>query len=199
MLHCLGDLLTCQLIPGGGDDGGAVIQLTEQFHALMKLFILDVVRAGEHDAVGVFHLIIEEFAEILHIHLTLVCIYDGGIAVEHQIVGVDILNCLDDVGELAYAGGLDEDAVRRVFRQDFFQRFAEVAYETAADTAGVHFRYFDACILQKTAVDADFAEFVFDKNQLFSAESFGDEFFDECGFACAQETRENIDLCHFLL
>ena len=164
LLHCLYDLLTCELIPGGSDDGGVFVGGAQQLNTFLQLIFFHAAGSGEHDAVGVFYLVVEKFAEVLHVHFALVCIDDGGIAVENQFVGVDILHSLDYVGEFAYAGGLNKDAIGGIFRKDFFQGFAEISHEAAADTAGVHFRNFDACILHETAVDADFAEFIFNEN-----------------------------------
>ena len=70
----------------------------------------------------------------------------------------------------------------------------------AADAAGVHLGDVDAGILQKAAVNADLAEFVFDQHNLFTLERFLDELFDQGRFACTQKAGENINFrylfCH---
>ena len=72
----------------------------------------------------------------------------------------------DDVGELADAARLDEDAVRVILVDDLTERLAEVAHQRAADAAGVHLRHLNAGFLHEAAVDADFAELVFNEDEL---------------------------------
>ena len=42
------------------------------------------------------------------------------------------------------------------------QGLGEIAYERTANTAGIHFRNIDSRVLQKSAVNSDFTELVFD-------------------------------------
>ena len=198
VFHRIQDLCACELIPGSCDDRGFFVDTAKKFDALMELVFVHSVCSGENDAVCMLDLIVEELTEVLHIHFALICIDDRCIAVEYEIVRMDILDSLDNVGELADARGLDEDAVGSILLENFFQRFAEIADEAAADASGVHFRNFDACILHKSAVNADFTEFVFDQHEFFTCEGFADEFLDECCFSCSEKTGEDIDLCHVI-
>ena len=86
-----------------------------------------------------------------------------------------------------------------VFFQCLFQCSTEIADQTAADTAGVHLCYLNTCILHKSAVNADFAEFIFNQHQLFVLICLAEHFFDQCGFSGSQESGKNINLGHFFI
>lgn len=49
---------------------------------------------------------------------------------------------------------------------------------------------------QKTAVDADFPEFVFDENDLFTLKGLVQQLLDESGFSRPQEAGNNVNLGH---
>ena len=196
LLHHVQDLLSGDGVPRSGDDGGHGVVLPQHGGHLIELGFLHAGGAAEDDGAGVLDLVVEELAEVFHIHLALVGVHHGGKAVEGGVVGLNVTYGADHVGQLAHAGGLDKDAVGMIFVQRLAQRLAEIAHQAAADAAGVHLGDVDAGLLQKTAVDADLAELILDEHQLFTLVGFRDELFDQRGFARAEKSGENVDLRH---
>lgn len=94
----------------------------------------------------------------------------------------------DDVGQLAHAGRLDDDAVGMIGLDDLFERFAEIAHKRTADAARIHLGNLDAGLLQESAVNADFAEFVLNEHNLLALKRLLQQLFDERGLACAPKT-----------
>ena len=195
-LHSLQKLCARQIVPRCGDNDSGGVMLAEQSHSGLDLGGGGGVGVGEDDASGVLHLIVEELTEVLHVHLALARVHHGGEAVQHSPFGGGALDGADDVGELAHARGLDEDAVGGVLGQHLGQSLAEVAHEGAADAARIHLVDLDARLGEEAAVNADLTEFVFDEHQLFACVGLGDELFDECGLTGSQEAGENVDLGH---
>ena len=151
---------------------------------------------AEDKAACIGYLIIEELAEVLHVHLVLLGVNNCGKAVKLNIMSVDVLNCADNIAELAYAGRLDKDTVGSVVRKHLFKSLAEITYETAADTARVHFGYLNTCVLKETTVDTDLTEFIFDKNELFALIALLYELFYESGLSRTEKARKDCDFCH---
>ena len=199
VLHRLENLCAGELIPRGGNDGGVLVVLAQQSDAGFKLFGLDTVRAAQNDGVRVLDLVVIELAEVLHVHFALVCIGNGGEAIQRNVFHVQVLHGTDHIAQLAYAGRLDQNAVRVVGLQHLTQRLAEVAHKAAADAALAHLGDFNAGVLQKAAVNGNLAELVFDEDELFALKSFGDQLADQRGFACAEEAGKNIDFRHILM
>ena len=187
-LHCRQQLLAVQVVPRGGDDGSRGIVCTQQCYRLGNLFLGNTARVRQHDASCVFDLVIEEFTEILHIHLALFHVGNRGKAVEHNPLCGNTLHGTDNIGKLANPRGLDQNAVGRVVGEHLLQCLAEVTHQRAADTAAVHFGHFDPRILHEAAVDADLTEFVFDQNQLFARIHLIQKLFDQRGLSRAQKT-----------
>ena len=199
VLHRLENLCAGELIPRGGNDGGVLVVLAQQSDAGFKLFGLDTIRAAQNDGVCVLDLVVIELAEVLHVHFALVCIGNGGEAIQRNVFHVQVLHGTDHIAQLAYAGRLDQNAVRVVGLQHLTQRLAEVAHKAAADAALAHLGDFNAGVLQKAAVNGNLAELVFDEDELFALKSFGDQLADQRGFACAEEAGKNIDFRHILM
>ena len=199
VLHRLENLCAGELIPRGGNDGGVLVVLAQQSDAGFKLFGLDTVRAAQNDGVCVLDLVVIELAEVLHVHFALVCIGNGGEAIQRNVLHVQVLHGTDYIAQLAYAGRLDQNAVRVVGLQHLTQRLAEVAHKAAANAALAHLGDFNAGVLQKAAVNGNLAELVFDEDELFALKSFGDQLADQRGFACAEEAGKNIDFRHILM
>ena len=199
VLHRLENLCAGELIPRGGNDGGVLVVLAQQSNAGFKLFGLNTVRAAQNDGVCVLDLVVIELAEVLHVHFALVCIGNGGEAIQRNVFHVQVLHGTDHIAQLAYAGRLDQNAVRVVGLQHLTQRLAEVAHKAAADAALAHLGDFNAGVLQKAAVNGNLAELVFDEDELFALKSFGDQLADQRGFACAEEAGKNIDFRHILM
>ncbi len=189
------DLLAGQVIPRRGDDGRLRIMLAQQGHTGLHLLLGRLLGAGEHDGAGAFDLIVVELAEVLDVHAGLEDVGDGHAAAQHHFGHLfgDAVHRADDVGELAHAGGLDKDAVGRILLQDVLQSLSEIAYQRAADAALAHLGDLDAGFLQKAAVDADLAEFIFNQNHLFSGKAVGKQFFDQCCFTGSQEAADDIN------
>ena len=76
----------------------------------------------------------------------------------------NFFNSTDHIRQFADTGRLDDHPVRMILRNDLFQRLAKIAYQAAANTAGVHLRNIDAGILQETAVNTDLTELILDKD-----------------------------------
>ena len=179
-LHGRENLLSGKKIPGSGQNGCLLIVLAQHGHSRIELALLHFLCAGEQNGAGVFHLIIEEFTEILHINLALYGVYYGDKAVQLQF-DTRILYTLhggNHIGQLAHAGRLDDDAVGGVGIQHFLQCGTEITHQRAADTAGVHFGDLHAGALQKAAVNTDLTEFVFNQDDLFLFECLIQKLFD---------------------
>ena len=196
LLHRLHQLLAGQLRPRGRNDHGVLVVFADHVDALIELFLRHAVGAAEDDGVGRLDLVIVELAKVLHIHLALHRVRHGHEIAELHVVGRDLAHGADDVGQLADAGRLDQDAVGRILRNDLLERAAEIAHQRAADAAGVHLRDLDARLLQKAAINANFAEFVLNEDELLAVIGFLDHFFDERRLASAEETGININFCH---
>ncbi len=194
-LHGLQDLLAGQLVPGGGEDGGLLVFLPEEPDRPVQLGGVQVLGAGEDDGAGVLHLVVEELAEVFHIHLGLGGVHHGDEAVQPQLRGVfpHPLHGGDHVGQLAHAGGLDDDTVRGVVRQHLLQGGAEVPHQGAADAAGVHLGDLHPGVPQEAAVNADLAELVFNEDDFFPLEGLVQQLFDEGGLAGPQESGDNVN------
>ena len=194
--HSVNKLLACELVPLSCNDRSYRVERLQAGNDLVYLLSGKSGCMAEDDAACIGYLVVEEFTEVLLIHLALLCVYDSSKAVELYIVSVYILNSTDNVAELAYAGGLDEDTVRSVVCQYLFQSLSEVTYQRAADASGVHFSYFDTGFLKKTAVDTDVTELILDEHQLFAVISLFYQLFDEGGLSGSEETGENCYLSH---
>ena len=154
---------------------------------------------AEDDAACVADLVIVELTEVLHIHLDLVDVGHGNEAAQLNIQMLGhALDSAGHVGQLADAGGLDNDAVGVVLLHHLLQSGAEIAHQRAADAAGVQLIDLDAGLLQKAAVDADLAELVLDEHDLLACKGLFDELLDKGGLTGAKEAGENIDLGHSL-
>ena len=161
--HGLQDLLTGQLVPCGGHDGSGGVLLAQHGDRSGDLLFAGGLGAAEQDAACVADLVVVELAEVLHIHLHLVHIGHGDKAVQLHIQMLGhAFHSAGHIGELAHAGGLDDDAVGVVLLHHLLQGGAEVAHQRAADAAGVQLVDLDAAFLQKAAVNADLAELVLD-------------------------------------
>ena len=142
------------------------------------------------------YLVIVELTEVLHINLHLAGIHHrNGKAHFHLRTG-NLFHSGHHIGKLTNTGRLNENSLGGILGNNLLQSLTEVAHQAAANTAGIHFRDVDACILQKAAVNADLTEFVFDQHQFLTCVGFRDHLFDEGGFACTKEAGINIDFCH---
>ena len=185
-----------QFAPWSGNDGGSRIVLAQQRNRVIQFLLGDGIGTGEDNGSSSFHLVVVEFAKILHIDLHFGSIHHcDGKAQNHIIIG-DFLNSRHHIRKLTDTGRFDNDSVRIVLFDHLMQCLAEVTHQAAANAAGIHFRNVDSRVLQKTAVNADLTKLIFDQNQLLTGISFLDHFLDQRGLTCAQKAGINIDLCH---
>ena len=196
--HNIVNLLTGQVIPRRGDDAGVLpAVLTNQLESLVQTLVADILGAAQHNGAGTLQLIDIELTEVLDIHAALGSVaYRGHAAHFHFAFAQNRLYSGSNVGQLADAGRLNDDAIRCVLAQDIAQCLFKVANQGAADAAGVHFVDLNAGILQETAVNADFTELVFDQNHLLTLERAFQQFANQGRLAGAQETGNNVDFRH---
>ena len=130
LLNDFKQLFSVQAVHRRGDDDGLGIFPADHVHVQLDLGGVGDIRTAEHDGPGVLDLIVEEFAEILHVHLALIGVHNGHGAVQlHLHIRGHVDNGLHHVGELAHARRLDDDAVWLVLGQNLFQGFSEIAHQ----------------------------------------------------------------------
>jgi hypothetical protein len=173
-----------KLVPRRGDDSRVRVQGAQKLFASRQLLGREVLGTGEDDGGCRLNLVVVELAEVLGVHLAFCRVNNGGAPDNRQLRGA-ALDSLDNVGELANAARLDDNAVGVELLRHLLERLAEVADKTAADAAAVHLGYLDARLAQEAAVDADFAELVFDENNLLALPSVGEQLFDKGGLSGA--------------
>ena len=195
-LHGGKQLLSVQLSPRCGHDNSRSVMLLEECYCFFNFLFGCIVGVRQNDAPCIFDLIVEEFSEISHIHLALVDIRNGGKSVQHRTVRGGVLNCADNVRKLSNSGRLDENTVGMILVQHLFERLSEISNQGATNAPAIHFGHFYSCVLHKSAIDADFAEFVLNQHQFFACVCFLQKFFDQRSLPCSQKSRENINLRH---
>ncbi len=191
--------LSVDLIPGSRNYRCVLIDGADYIDALLQLVFSDTVGTRKDDSGRIFYLIAVKFRKVLHIHLALACVDHRAKSRDRKIVTVRVFDCLDNVGKLTDARRLDNDSVGRKFLFDLRKRLAEITDERATDAARVHLGNFNAGLLEKSAVDSDLTELVFDKNDLLSRISFLDELLNKRGLSRAEEARIYIYFCHNIL
>ena len=197
LLHSGEDILSVELVPRSGNDSSGSIVLSDKLDSRLNLLCLGKVGVRKDDGGCVGNLVVIELAEVLHIHLALVNVGDGGEAIENGVLSLNGLYRLDNVRELTNSAGLNENSVGMELVKHLDKRLGEITDKGAADTSGVHLGDLDACILKKSAVDTDLAEFVLYKHELFARVCFLDKLFDKSGLTCAEEAGKNIYFRHF--
>ena len=197
LLHCGKNVLAVEVIPRSGNDSGGSVVLSDKLNSRLNLLCLGKIGMGEDDGGSVGDLIVVELAKVLHIHLALVYVCNRGEAVELGISGLNRLNSLDNVGELTYSAGLDDNSVGVEFVKHLNKCLGKIAYKRAADTTGVHLGDLDAGILKKTAVNTYLAELVLDEDKLFTAVCLFNKLLYKCGLAGSEEAGKNIYFRHF--
>ncbi len=112
--------LAGNLIPGRRDNGCLFIQLLHLLDAKLQLLRRCILRAAQNNRGGILNLIVEKFAESLHLLAGLGGIYHCDQSVQSHIVGLFHVNDgFHHIGKLAHTGGLDQNAVR----MEFFDHF----------------------------------------------------------------------------
>ena len=143
------------------------------------------------------NLVIIELAKVLHIHFALVDVDNNGIGAKLRIGTVNALYRLDNVGELADTRGLNDDAVWMEFVKHTAECGGKITDERAADATRIHLGNLNARITEKSAVNADFAKLIFDKDELFTCIRLGDKLLYKCGLSRTEKAGKNIYFRHF--
>ena len=117
VLHRLDYLLAAELVPRRADESGLGIELLEKLGRGKDLFRARSVGAAHDDEVGVLYLIVEELAEVAHVHAALARIDDSDLCAD--VCALDLLHGMRHVAELADAGRLDDDTIRCVLLSAF--------------------------------------------------------------------------------
>ena len=184
------------LVPFRRDDRCRRIQLPQTLHGIIELRFRQTGSMAQDQAACIGDLVVEEFTEILLIHLAFFRIDNRGEAVQLHIMHMQILHSADDVAQLADARRLDQNAVGVIFLEHLLERLAEISHKATADAAGVHLIDLDACFFQESAVNADLTEFVFDQHEFFTLIAVLDQLLDQRGLARAEEAGKNGNLGH---
>ena len=191
------NLLAGQLVPRRGDDGALRVVLADQADGLFDLRRVGGLRAAHDDAGGGLELILIKLAEVLQVHLALGHVHHGGAAGDFSLAGgAELGHNVDDLGELAHAGGLDDDALGMELLADLIQRIAEIAGQRAADAAGIQLGHLDARALHEAAVDAHLAVFVLQQHDLLAMEGLRDQLFDQSRLSSAQKAGNDVNFRH---
>ena len=196
-LHGGENLCAVQLRPGGRDQARVRVHALQDLRGLKDLLFARGVRPAHDNEVRARHLVVKELAEVARVHFGLARVHNRDLRADLRLFHA--FHSRRHIRELPHAGGLDQDAVRGIVRDDLLQGLGEIAHQRAADTAGVHLRDLDPRVLQESAVDGDVAEFVFDQDQLFALVCFLNQFPDQCGFSGAEKSGKNVDFCHSVL
>ena len=192
------DLFPGQGVPGGGDQADLRLDAPQDADGGFQLLLAQPLGTAQHHQVCGGDLVGVEFTEILSVHFAPQGVRHGDAGAGLHIRPLQTGHSGGHIAELPHAGGLDEHPVRVEPIQGQVQGAGEIPHQTAADAAGIHLRDLQirgltARFAEKSAVDADLAEFVLDQHQLLAPEGLCDELLDERGLAGAQKTGENID------
>ena len=113
--------LSVKVGPRGYDYLCLTIVLSEKVYTFVQFFLGKILCMAENNCTCMFNLVVEKLTEVLHIHFAFLCICNGTIAVKHNIITCNTVNCVDDVTQFAYSGWLYQNTVRRVFFDNFTQ------------------------------------------------------------------------------
>ena len=187
-----------QLVPGSGDDACVRIDGAQQLDGLVHLLGGGHLGAGKDDALGGSDLIGEELAEVAGVNAAAVHVGDGCACLKGDLDLIcQTCDHVAHLGQLADAGGLDDDAVGMILVDQLDQRVVEITCQSAADAAGVQLGDLDAGVLHERAVNAYFAVFVLKQHQLLAFKgAAGEQLLDKGGLARAEETGNYIDTGH---
>ena len=185
-LHDIKHILSIQIIPWGGDDAGIRIEFMDDIAVCGNDSLRAHLGAGKDDGIGRDDLIIEELLEVLMIDLTALGIHNRAVAVDRKTFYA--LDDPEDIGQLADTGRFNDDSVRMVLVQYLVERGLEITLQRAADTAAIDFIDDNAGFIEKSAVNTDFTELIFYKDNLLSLEYIFNQFLNQRCFASAEKT-----------
>ena len=161
LIHRSQQLFSAQLFPVCCYDWSSGVQGTQTLYAIFQLGFCQTSGMAQNQAACMFNLIVEEFAEVLLIHLALLCIDNRCEAFQMNFCIVQVLHRTDDIAQLANARRFNQNPVWMILIQHLLQSIAEIANQATANAAGVHFCDIHASILQETAVNSDLTKFIF--------------------------------------
>ena len=163
-----------------------IVDLSDESDRLIELVLSDVARTAQYDGSCVLDLVLIELLEVLQIDPALGSVDNRDCSAD--LCSFNALNGSNYVGELANAGGFDQDPVRCELFDYIFQSSSEITNEAAADATGIHFGDVDAGLLKETAVDTDLTELVLNEHELLAVVSVRNELLDQCCLACSQKS-----------
>ena len=171
-LHSSEKLCTVKNIPRSGYNGCCGVLFAQKRNGFCNLFLVCTLGMRKNNATRVFDLVIEEFTKVLHIHFALFNVCNGGETVQKNVFYIEVLNSTNNIRKLSNTRRLNQNAVGMVLVKYLLERFAKIANQRAANATAIHFGHFNTCILHKTAINADFAKFIFDQHEFFARISF---------------------------
>ena len=121
-LHSGEDILAVELVPRSGYNGCCSVVLSDKLNCAFNLLRLGNVGMRKNYRRCVSNLIVIELAKVLHIHLALIYIGNGGKAVKLGVLCLNRLYRLDYIGELTYSAGLDDNSVGMEFVKHLNER-----------------------------------------------------------------------------
>ena len=196
-LHSCKQLLCIKLRDRRCHKHRSIVVSLHKSQRLLELCLCGLIGMAENNTARIFYLVIEELTEVLHIHLALIDVGYYGKAIKLNVLKLCILYRLDNVAELSNTRGLDYHAIGGVLGYNVSECAAEITDERAADAARVHLGYIYACVLEKSTVNADLTELVFDKHHALTLISALYKLVYKCCLSCSQKAGNNIYLCHY--
>ena len=122
LLHSGEDILAVELVPRSGYNGCCSVVLSDKLNCAFNLLSLGNVGMRKNYRRCVSDLIVIELAKVLHIHLALIYVCNGGEAVKLSVLCLNRLYRFDYVGELTYSAGLDDNSIGMEFVKHLFKR-----------------------------------------------------------------------------
>ena len=111
-------------------DDGASLELRshEEVPGILNFFLQFDICTAHDDGSCILNLIVKELTEVLHVHLAFLGINNSCIAVQFDVnLILNTLYSFDNVRKFTNSGWLDEDSVRVVFANNFFQGSTEIS------------------------------------------------------------------------
>ena len=128
MLHNLYQFLSVKVLNRSCDDGCIFIQAAKKLQGLLNFLLSCDICPAHDDGACILDLIVKELTEVLHVHLAFLGINNSCIAVQFDVnLILNTLYSFDNVRKFTNSGWLDEDSVRVVFGNNFFQGSTEIS------------------------------------------------------------------------
>ena len=196
MLHSNENILAVKIIPRGSYYNCIGIMLTKKGYAFGYLLFPCSLGVRKNDGRCMLDLVIIEFAEILHIHLALINVGNGGKAIKNSAVLLCSFSRTNNVRKLTNTRGLNNNSIRSVFLKHLYKRLRKVTYERATDATGIHLGNLNSSIGKESTVNTDLTKLVLNKNNLFTGIRLLNKLLDQRGLACTEEAGKYIYFSH---